>query len=444
MLAQNVVRAGLLTAVLLGGCASYRVTAEPPYSDALPRPVRSESVAPPAASDPQLDGPLTMQRAYELALAANPAIAAAHLEIRAAEARARQAGALPNPEAGVEFENFAGSGPFREFGGMETTVAVSQPLLTGGKRRKDIRRAILLADLAAWDLERARLDLNAEVHNAVNLVLIAQEDVALKRDLVALAERLRETTAERVAAGKISPAEAARAEVVLAQNRIALNRALRHETEVRQRLAATWGDSEPRFSRVVGDYEVLFDLPPLDSLRTRLDASPDLARYPTAIRQREAAIAAEDARAIPDPTLSGGVRHIRESGDVAFLAGLSIPIPLANRNRGGREAARRDLEIIRKEFQAVRIRMERDLSRSFQRALAARSEVQMLRDTIIPQAEIAYARIREGYLQGRFDFLDVLDAQKTLFDSNDRYLHALREYHAAAVAIERLIAEPLH
>lgn len=435
---------GLFIVLISSSCSSYRVTAKYPEPSALMKAIEENAANLSLEQPTEREGELSFAQALELAFRHNAGLGAAMLEIRAAEARTLQAGLYPNPQIDIELENLAGSGPFRGFDGTESTIALSQAILLGGKRRKQVENAALLGNMAAWEVERKRLDLYAEVHNAFNRLLIAQEDIALKRELVLLSEKLLNTISERVRAGKVSAAEASRAQVILAQNTIALARARRVLASARQQLAATWGSREARFSGVLGEYDMLFTLPPEDSLQIRLSQNPDISRFETALKQGQASIALEDARAIPDPTVSGGVRHLNESGDVALIVAVSIPLPFSNRNQGGREEARHNLAKTEKERQAIRIALSAELSEAYNLFQAIQTEVLTLKEQIIPQAEIAYQRINMGYLQGRFDFLDVLDAQRTLFESKDRYLHALREFHETVVRIERLIAQKIH
>lgn len=435
---------GLLLLLLLNSCSAHRIAATQPQQSSLIAGLEQAAgkSLPQAPLNPQ--GELTLKQALQMAFQHNPGLGAAHHAIAAAESRVLQAGLYPNPHVDIELENLAGSGPLSGVDGMESTLAISQTILLGGKRRKQVAAAALQSDLAAWEVERQRLDLYAEVHGAFNKLLIAQQDIALKNELVALSEKLLDTISERVRAGRVSPAEASRAQVILAQNRIALERARRLLLSARQHLAATWGSPEAQFSAAHGEFDLLFTLPPEDSLKVGLIQNPDLARFKTARQQQQAAIALEDSRAIPDPTLSGGIRHLNESGDMAVIVGLSIPLPFSDRNQGSREAARHNLARIEKEEQAAQTELGRNLSEAYNRFQAVQTEVLALKEQIIPQAENAYRRINEGYLQGRFDFLDVLDAQRTLFESKDRYLHALREFHETVVGIERLIAQKIH
>ena len=67
--------------------------------------------------------------------------------------------------------------------------------------------------------------------------------------------------------------------------------------------------------------------------------------------------------------------------------------------------------------------------------------VTVLRDTIVPGAESAFNASNEGYLEGKFSYLDVLDLQRSLFDAEDTYINSLVAYQKALTAIERLIGD---
>ena len=79
--------------------------------------------------------PVTLAAALERAQAQSPLITSAQAALAAAQGRARQAGFSPNPEASLESENIAGSGPYEGFSNAETTFSIGQRLELGGKRR---------------------------------------------------------------------------------------------------------------------------------------------------------------------------------------------------------------------------------------------------------------------------------------------------------------------
>ena len=316
-----------------------------------PRPLGSEypvfrppeeaprSPVPPSPLE-EPEGEISLDQALGLALLGNPRLASFSWEVKAAEARILQAGLLPNPSLDVELEEFGGTRERSGFNGVETSVRLGQMILTAGKRGKRTRVADLGRRVAALEWEIERLDVAAETMSAFSEVLAAQARVELTAKSILLSEKMLQAVSERVLAGKVSPLEASKARVALASVRITGVRARRDLEAARRRLAATWGGTEPRFTRAQGTFERVFDPPPLPELLEEIPRNPRVARLQAEVERRRAGVDLEEARRYPDPTLTAGVRHYADGDSNAFLLGLSVPMPFFNRNQGGVAEAR--------------------------------------------------------------------------------------------------------
>ncbi len=417
--------------------------------DSLPEPRPLGRELPTFQSETELPkmqapaGELTLRQALALALLHNPELAAFAWEIRAREAEALQAGLRPNPELGVEMETFAGSGEFSGTDSAETTVTLSQLIELGGKRTKRRAATSLEADLAGWDFETRRLDVLTATAKAFVAVLAAQERLAQADELAGLAERLFRTVSERVEAGKVSPVEQTRAQVPLATAHIAQDQSRFALEAARKELVTLWGDDRARFDRAVGSLEQVGPVPPQEQLASLLDQNPEVARWKTEEKQRGARLALERANAIPDLTLFAGGRNLQETNDNAFVAGLSIPLPLFDRNQGGIAAARAAQSKARQASRVARNQAVARLAASYRNLSAAAIEARTLQEQILPTAEQAFEATDLGYRAGKFGFLEVLDAQRTLFEVKGQYIEALAAYHQARAEVERLIGAPL-
>ncbi|MGH2769420.1 MAG: TolC family protein, partial [Actinomycetota bacterium] len=383
-----------------------------------------------------------LREVLALALKANPELAPFSREIRAREAGVLQARLFPNPELGVTAANL-GNAVLKDFDGPQATVSLSQLILLGGKRPRGIAVAGLDRDLAAWDYETKRMDVLTRVAQAFVEVLSAQEGLALANDLMALAERVVEAAAARVRAGKVSPVEETRARVTLASVKIEQARAALELEATRKRLAATWGSTIPRFQSAQGKLDQVLPIPTLEGLIRRLTQNPDLARWAAELAQRQAAIDLEESRAVPDLTVSLGVTQFTDTDDSALVAGVSIPLPVLNRNQGNIEAAHQRLTKAMEERRAAEVLITTALNSAYQSLAAAHAEVTTLRQEVLPGAQSAFEAVSRGYRLGKFGFLDVLDAQRTLFGAKAQYLRALASYHQAVAEVERLIGEPV-
>lgn len=447
---QHVVPFAIMLMVGITGCAGHTVDKAWPEPRALGkdistyRPPHQKSTTPLVTT--MLDEPkgvVTLEQALSLALKNNPELAAFSWRVRAGEARTLQAGLLPNPEFEAEMEEFGGKGERRKFEGLETTLQFSQLIQLAGKRSKRKQVAALERDLTAWDYESKRLNVFTAVRKSFLEVLASQQKVTLNGELVKLSQQLLKTVSDRVRAGKTSPAEVSRAQVRLSARQVELVRARRELESSRQRLAATWGSQSPAFTKVSGTLDTLYSIPPQEKLTSLLQKNPDLARFEIALKQHQAVIALEDARSIPDPTISGGVRRFNETDDNAFVMGLSIPLPFYDRNQGARQEARYRLAQTRREKQALEVQLNAALSQTYNSLQSVYNEATTLKNEILPEAQNAYQTINNGYLQGRFDFLDVLDAQSTLFEARGQYIRALMEFHTGIAEIERLITQDI-
>lgn len=407
-----------------------------------------EGVEPPGDRGPQHTknaavtesaGGLTLEQAVSRALQMNPSIAAGALAVSSAEARRLQAGLLPNPEFELALENFRGSGTFDGFDATESTAIISQPILLGGKR--DRRRAVAESKrtLAVRQLEAARLDVTARTTAAFYRVVAAQQRQALARELLDVAGRFEETVQARVDAGKVSPVEGTRASIEASQARIALARANRELDAARTLLAATWNSSMSDFGRAVGALPAPEEPAPLAELRKHLPAAPEMTRLDDVVKRQERVVELEKAFRVPDLTVSLGPRRFEATGESAWVAGISMPIPVFDRNQGARRAAELDLERARREAGAARVGIEARLSATLDRLRAVALEVRTLEQEIVPAAHAALTAVETGYRAGKLGLLDVLDAQRTLFESRAQLLSSLEEYATRRTGLERLV-----
>jgi len=57
---------------------------------------------------------------------------------------------------------------------------------------------------------------------------------------------------------------------------------------------------------------------------------------------------------------------------------------------------------------------------------------------VLPGAKAAFKASEEGFRHGKFDYLNLLDAQRTLVSVNLRHINALFAYQQARTRVERL------
>lgn len=405
------------TCLLLGGVTNF-VAAPQAYAQTTPR--------------------LGLDSAIARAVDSDPGVRAAAAGVDAARGGLRQARARPNPELSAEIDNFNGRGDLRGFTSAETTFSLSQEMEVGGRRSARVRLADRELHGAELDRVVRGLDLIREVQSAYYDALAAQELVAIAEERLQTAEALNRSVARRVNAARDPLMAGARAEAGLSEARIALARARSEAATSRAGLASFLGGDDG-FTLVAAD----FSLPrTIDHAHDALtDTSPDVARLIAERDRSGASVNVERSLSWQNPTLSFGYRRFEDrDGEGAFVAGVSVPLGVFDRNRGSLARARADQRRAELELEAGRRALSREYS-ALERAIRTdAAAVRSTEDEVIPQAERALALAQDGYDRGAFSYLDVLEAQRALSDARQSRVEALKSFHDNEAAIDRLTA----
>jgi cobalt-zinc-cadmium efflux system outer membrane protein len=269
------------------------------------------------------------------------------------------------------------------------------------------------------------------VREAFASLVAAQRQLGIARENLTSADAAFAAIRDRVAAGKVSPIEETRASVTVAMERIELSRAEAELQAARIRLGATWGGD-------AGDVVATDEASATTATDASIDASPELRRAEAVVAQREAEARLERARGVPDLRASAGVRGYEGGDGPAAVAGVTMSLPVFDRNRDAVAAALARVEAARADAAAVRTSVTRDLGEARIRVAAAQQNVDRFRSEIIPAAESVDAAISEGYRLGKFGYLEVLDARRTLAQARMQLVAAQRELELARIEVERL------
>jgi outer membrane protein TolC len=214
----------------------------------------------------------------------------------------------------------------------------SVPIETAGKRGHRIEHAEHLSDAARLDLGNTAWTIRSRLRAALLDHLLTARDV----DSLLAEERLLQQEVglmqKRLEVGEISRPEVDAASIQLSNTRLTLLAADGRVGETRSNLAAAIGVSEAALGGIEFAWPNL-EQPPaeeslsLDQLRreavlNRLDVRRALAEYAAA----EASLKLEVARQYPDIQIGPGYTY--EERNNFFAVGLSLPIPVLNRNQG--------------------------------------------------------------------------------------------------------------
>ncbi|AJX34895.1 TolC family protein [Burkholderia oklahomensis] len=409
----------------------------PDPSPAMPSGAVAPPASPASSASFAASPALSLDDALNLAAANNPLLKSAQSGADASVGALVQAGARPNPTVSLLQEGF-------DRQERTTTGLLNQTIELGGKRRSRVEAASYGREFALASLDGRAAALRADVSSAFYGLLAAQRQSQVAEESAAIAARSADMADKRARAGKVSPVEATKARVAQTAAQIELSNARTRVSAALARLANVTGSADVRGRIASGDLDALPGVEPLSQLLGRLDDAP-LARAAKADMLRtNAQIAIERAKRVPDITVSAGVKHVVTGGapDNQAVVGVSIPLPLFDTNQGAILEAVHKAAKANADFDAERARLRLDVTQAYANYERSASEARRLKADVLPAARQSLDAMSRGYQLGKFSFLDVLDAQRTLFDAQSRYVLALADAHQSYADIERLVGTP--
>ena len=380
-------------------------------------------------------GALKLQDALNLAMRGNPEIAVTLREREAVQSMQAQAIVRPNPTVSASIQDTRSSL-------RQTILQINQEIELGDKRAVRIEAADAYLSKADAALDSKKADIHANVVANFYAALVAQERVNLAKSSLEIANLGLDAAAKRVRAGKSAPVEETKSKIAEAGAQIAVMQAESQLVNAKQQLSALWGNALPVFTLAEGRVTVIPEIGNLKVLSMRLDTAPSIKFAMLEINTRAAITKIEQSKKTQNITISAGVDNNQElGGRNQALLGFSVPIPVFDRNQGGiQEAIVRQYKA-QDELTALKNQLAASLANQYARYVSGKQAAESLAAEILPGAQSAFEVANKGFSTGKFGFLDVLDAQRTLSQTKSQYIDALQETHQAVAEIERILGD---
>lgn len=381
---------------------------------------------------------LTLEDAVEIAINNNPIIKSRKHNIKTSEGRVKQAGLLPNPD--IEF--FTQETPTNNIGfdQSQNSVALYQKLETGGKRKLRVKAAEKEKKVLELDLQTTLADITTKVKKAYFNVLTGQDELKFAKENVEIAKSIMKLSTERFKVGDIAKIEVLKAEIELSNAKMRVKEAERNNLNSVKKLQTAMGVPDISINN-------LFPISTADTPSLSLDKLNDLLlKNHPALKARKKAvdlslikISEAKRMAIPDINATIGYKRLSATDINTVQAGIELPLPIFNRNQGKIIEAKAFSFKVKDEEEVVRNQLLLQLNNAFSLYISTREQVRFFVDTIIPRSEESLKIARQGYKHGEFDYLEVLDAQRTFVNTRISYLRVLNELFSSMTEIEKFV-----
>ncbi len=375
---------------------------------------------------------LTLTEALERAFSNSPVISARKADVQRAEARRLGSRTYPfNPE--LEFA--AGDRKGLAESNTDRSIGISQEIEIGGQRGKRIAVATAALEAAQLGFERELRLLRARVElsfigavRARELLGIAQADADLARQLLRFSIRRLEAGAGTQVELNLARSTAGQAERTLRMSESAA------ET-TRNRLAELAGEAS--VGEVVGDLPIPDDrMPQIDELlASAVGDRADLAALRKETESAQRAI--QLSRSLGIPNLRLGAFYEEEEGtDNIKGFGITVPIPLFNRNRGGVAEAEAEVERLSAEGSAAELAVRREVADALATYRFAREAALSLHDLVVGTLEDNLELLRKALDAGKIGASEVLIFRREFVEGQRQFIEALFEAQAARIALD--------
>jgi cobalt-zinc-cadmium efflux system outer membrane protein len=364
---------------------------------------------------------LTLGSAIRLALESNPELLASGARVDAAAGRAYQARKWTNPELELSAEDWPVSNG-RGFSDAKQTIGIAQTLPYPGKKSLDKRIGGVGVKLSEAELAVRRTEIVRDVKAGFFRVLASERLVEVSTQLVAVAESSATTARKRVDAGATAYQEQLRAEVQLEQARTELAGFQRELAMARQVFASLLGRPDLKDSGLDG---ALAEAPNEALMGTEAEAL--LWSHPSAEAARanldQAELGYRRARLEPYPEVRVGVAGGRIGADDQSIIqlGFSLPLPIIDSGKGKQQEARANVSVAEAELQAVQQQLQREWANAQKRYQTAVEQVTGYRERILPKTGAALRLVQPGFEEGKFNFIDLVDTQRTTAEARLAY-----------------------
>lgn len=385
------------------------------------------------------------------ALASNAELAASRFDIERSRARLRQAGLRPNPT--VDFEQTTGR-LTGSSGEQETTIGFALPIELGGKRQRRIDLALAELEAAEAGVADRERRLIAEVRVTYAETVAAVRELETTENLHNLDTETARIIEARVTEGESAPLEwnLLRVEVARLKGRRALVQGRLEAAMLRlKNLAGVPASESMRLREDLSD--PILPEPPA-SLEAAVDlalrARPDLRLARLIEEMAQAGLRLAQAQATPDvvafskytanrSTFNSAPVGILSDKDHLLSFGVSISIPVFNRNQGAKAEAEATISQARRRREFVEAVIRSEVASAYARYQAAQSALDTLEEGVLARSMQNIKAVRGAYEAGAFRVTDLLVEQRRYVDLQRDFIETLAERYRALADLQSAV-----
>jgi cobalt-zinc-cadmium efflux system outer membrane protein len=394
----------------------------------------SFAVTPDDAAIPNTSS-LTLKQALQRTLNGNPELGLYPLYIRQIEGETQQADINPIPVADLELRS------------DEATLTLSQSFELGDKRQSRIGFSNAKQQQLQAEFVITRLDVLAETSRRYYQLLALQKQQTLLTTRIGQEKRALKIINKRAKAGAITQADVSNMALRLARSTNTLEQLQFSIEGERNRLAAMWLESTPKFATINGKLSRLPKLPDAEllaaSIDQQLEQMPDYRLQVALLRLADSQVQLEQANGSANIDLGVGIAHDRNNGGQSLVFTAAMPLSFSNPNRGRINSALAQQQLSLEQVEIKRGELQIELTRIQQSLAKDRHLSKQIKTKLLPLAIELLSNTQKAYRQGRYTVLQWIDAQNQVFNLEQDLINSQVRIFNQVLELERILGQSI-
>jgi len=385
---------------------------------------------------------LTLQSALELFRRQNLLLVAERFQVEASRADVLTAKLFPNPQLSMNGTFIDPRSP--ELAGSQFAARLDFLIETAGKRkfrREGAEAGVRAAEERFLDVTR---QLVKEVKETFYEIVLAQEHLNLAQENLKRFEEILRVNTLRFERGGISEAELIKTRLQKLDFENDVIAATLEIQSAKNHLQGLLALSPSQEIETIGSLSQRPELPSLKNLQEQaLIYRPDFLSQQEQLRQNESQLKLAKAQRVPDVTVGAEYDTLAPDYHPAVGGGISIPIPLFNRNQGEIQKANQLISASQALLDQLRQQILLEVARAYYESTQNLSLVMAFENGLLKDAQEVREIAENAYQKGGTTILDLLDAERTFNTTRLSYAQALFDTQRGVMNLEGAVGKEL-
>jgi outer membrane protein TolC len=335
-----------------------------------------------------------------------------------------------------------------DYNSAQNMLMISEALPGPGKR--GLESGIATTDVQAekYSLESTRLRVHVEVRKAFYDLLLAQDELQIHDQHVAIAHQAIEAARIKYTTGKVPQQDMLKAQLALTRLAEHMVRFDRDADVARAHLNTLLGRNPTLPISLRGDFQVDQALPSAQDLeKLALQSRPDLLGAQIAANKSRQEQALAKKAYVPDFTLSAGYMLMPSGSDPRnnYMIEGSVSLPWLNHRKHDADISEAAAKVTDEDAELAALRNEAfgQIEEALADARAAQRLAAIYKNALRPQADATLHAAVIAYENNQTELLDLLDSQMTVIDIDLSWRQAMGDFSARMADLELAVGIPL-